>query len=383
MKHRNGSLAILMALVMMVSFLFGCAQPAPSAPAPAPAESASAPAASEPAASASSGAALTLPREGMKFGLATREIVNDFNRDIIAGITEVIENAGGEITVVDAGADVGKHNENIENLVNSGVDGIFIELGDAQQLAPVVAKANEAGIPVVTTAVMAQVPGSICDVSADEILVSTLGSRMLLSSMNYQGDLYVFWVPGAPLLEQRKRALEALLVDFPQVNMIEVPTEHNPAKVQSQMEDILTANPDPGSIAGVWVAYDQLGTGAYQAIMSAGRNEIKMATFDGDKISYQMLYAEGSPLVCLGAEDCKNIGLLAGEAMLKALNGQTDDIRGQMYTTAYGVNRHNGIEAAKVRYGDGVWDELGLEPAEIEKAHPQTQDVYVVLPVLP
>ena len=70
--------------------------------------------------------------------------------------------------------------------------------------------------------------------------------------------------------------------------MIEVPTEHNPAKVQSQMEDILTANPDAGSIAGVWVAYDQLGTGAYQAIMNAGRNEIKMASCDGDKISYQM-----------------------------------------------------------------------------------------------
>lgn len=328
--------------------------------------------------------ALKLPEgKEWKFGLAVREIVNDFDRDIITGAQEVIQAAGGQMTVVDAGADVGKHNENVENLINSGVDGIFIELGDAQQLAPVVAKANEAGIPVVTMAIMAQIPGSITDVSADEVLVSTLGSRMLLSSMEYKGNLYVFWVPGAPLLEQRKRALEALLVDFPQINMIEVPTEHSPAKVQSQMEDILTANPEEGSISGVWVAYDQLGTGAYQAIMSAGRSEIKMATFDGDMVSYQMLYAEGSPLVCLGAEDCKNIGILAGEAMVKAINGDTEGIRGQMYTTAYGANRHNGIEAAKVRYGENVWDELEMDPAEIAEMFPQTQEVYVVKPVLP
>lgn len=376
-------LAAVLALIMVFS-LFGCTSTMPAQDNKEEAAPAAAAATTTEAAVTDDNGALKFPEgKTWKVGIAIREIVNDFDRDIIAGAQEVIEAAGGEVTIVDAGADVGKHNENVENLINAGVDGIIIVLGDAQQLTPVVAKANDAKIPVVTTAIMSHIPGSITDVSGDEMLVSTLASRMLLSAMNYQGDLYVFWVPGAPLLEQRKRALEALLVDFPQVHMIEVPTEHNPAKVQSQMEDILTANPDKGSIGGVWVAYDQLGTGAYQAIMNAGRSEIKMTTMDGDKISYQMMFAENSPYVCLGAEDVKNIGTIAGKVIVQVANGQTEGIPQAMYTTAFGVTRHNGIAAAEVRYGHGVWDELGLDPVEIAKTYPQTQDVYVVMPVAP
>lgn len=383
MKSRK-CIALLVIVVMLAS-VFACAPSATTNTTANTTTSTSTSTATEStASSAAEGTAATSILSGKVVGIAIREIVNDFDRDIIEGVREQIEAAGGQVTVVDAGADVGKHNENIENLINANVDGIVVILGDAQQMAPVIEKAEDAGIPVVTCAVMSHVPGSITDVSADEILVSTLCSRMLVSAMNYSGDLYVFWVPGAPLLEQRKRALEAILADFPQIRMIEVPTEHSPAKVQSQMEDILTANPEEGSIGGVWVAYDQLGTGAYQAIMSAGRSEIKMASCDGDKISYQMLFAENSPFVAIGCEDVKRIGVIAGEVLSRAINGEDiSNVPQAMYTTAFGANRNNGIAAAEVRYGSSVWDELEMNTDDIAAKFPQTQDVYVVQPVLP
>jgi ribose transport system substrate-binding protein len=39
------------------------------------------------------------------------------------------------------------------------------------------------------------------------------------------------------------------------------------------MENILTANPDPGSIAGVWAAWDEPAYGALQAIQAAKRDK--------------------------------------------------------------------------------------------------------------
>ena len=45
-----------------------------------------------------------------------------------------MEAAGGTLVVADAQTDPRKHNENIENLINSGVDGLIIQLGDAQRL---------------------------------------------------------------------------------------------------------------------------------------------------------------------------------------------------------------------------------------------------------
>ena len=60
---------------------------------------------------------------------------------------------------------------------------------------------------------------------------------------------------------------------------------------------VLTANPKPRSIAAVWGAYDLLVSGAVEAIRRAGRNEIKSASIDGDRIGFQMLLEEDSPFI--------------------------------------------------------------------------------------
>ncbi len=59
--------------------------------------------------------------------------------------------------------------------------------------------------------------GALTDVGWDDPLASSLMTRALFSSIGYKGDVYVFWVPGAPILETRKRVLEAIAVDYPQI----------------------------------------------------------------------------------------------------------------------------------------------------------------------
>ncbi len=319
---------------------------------------------------------------GKKIGIASREITNDYNRGIIAGAQKLIEGDGDTIVVADGQGDPRKHNENIENLINSHVDGLIIQLGNAQQLAPEVAKAKAAGIPVVTTSVGARTEGALTEVGGDEDLMATLMSRALLSSIDYKGDVYVVWVPGAPLLETRKRILEAMVKDYPKIKLHEVPTEHSAAKVQSQMEDLLTANPDPGSIAAVWGAYDLLTSGAVQAIRQAGRTEIKVASIDGDRVGFQMLLSEGSPFVATVAQDVPHIGELAGQTILAALGGKKD-FPSVLFTDAYVATRANGVAAAEMRWGKTVWKEINMDPKEIAGRYPQTGQVLVVHPTLP
>lgn len=319
---------------------------------------------------------------GKKIGIAAREITNDYNRDIIAGARAVLEAAGAEIVVTDGGSDPRKHNENIESLVNSGVSGIIIQLGDAQQLAPVVAEANAAGIPVVTTSVGAKTDGALSDVGGDDALMSAMMSRALLSSIDYQGDVYVFWVPGAPILETRKRVLEAVAADYPKVILHEVPTEHSAARVQAQMEDILTANPEAGSVAAVWGAYDLLVSGAVEASRRSGRSEIKIASIDGDRVGFQMLLDEGSPFIATVVQDVPNIGSLAAEIIIEAVNGRTD-FPSTLFTDAWLAVHGNGVAAAEKRWGADVWDEIAIPRADVEARWAQDEDLLVVHPILP
>jgi ribose transport system substrate-binding protein len=310
-------------------------------------------------------------------------MVNDVDRDVVNGAKETFEAAGATVTVTDAGGDALKQNDNIESLINSGVNGLLPVLGDSQQVSALTKKATDSGIKVASALFGVAPEGALTDVGYDDPLASSLMTRALFSSIGYKGDVYVFWVPGAPILETRKRVMEAIAADYPQIKLHEVPTEHGAAKSLSQMTDILTANPQKGSIAGVWGAYDLLVSGANEAIKRAGRDEIKVTSIDGDKVAFQMLYGEKSPFVATVVGDVKSVGRLAAEAIIKATCGQEAGIPIATYTPLWVATRNNGIEAGEKRWGADLWKTSGLDKAAIEKQYPQDQPVIVSLPTLP
>ena len=68
-------------------------------------------------------------------------------------------------------------------------------------------------------------------------------SRTFLQSIDYKGDVYLFWVPGAPLLEGYKAVFEAIASSYPGVTIHEVPTEHGAAKSLTQMQEYSRRTP--------------------------------------------------------------------------------------------------------------------------------------------
>lgn len=337
-------------------------------------------AASPPAESGSSAPAP--PTGALKVGIASREVVNDYNRDIVAGAEKVFIAAGASVTTTNAGGDNTQHINNIQNLINSGVNILLIQLGDPASLGPVVKSAKDRGITVVTAGIGSTIPGAVTDVGGDETLMAEMMSRALLSAIGYHGDLYAFWVPGAPLLETRLRVLEAMVADYPAVTLHKQPSDFSPAKVQSQMQAVLTANPEPGSVAGVWGAYDQMTSGAVQAIQQADRPEIKVAAIDGDRATFSMMYAPNSPFVATVVQDAGKIGEFAAKAAIDSRSG-AKTVPTSIFTTAWVATRNNGIKAAEERYGPGIWKQINLDPDKIRATWPQDQDVVVMRPVTP
>ena len=183
---------------------------------------------------------------GWTIGIANREITNDYNRLIAYGAQDILEAAGCEVIMTDAETDFQKHNENIETLLNSGIDALIIQLGDNEQLAPLCEKAKEKGIPVVTAGIGSHIDNTICDTNADDGLAAVLLADAIFSGIDYAGDVYIFYVPGAPLLENRLAVIQGVAAAYPNINLVPVATEHNVSKVQTQMEELLTANPEKG-----------------------------------------------------------------------------------------------------------------------------------------
>ena len=180
--------------------------------------------------------------------------------------------------------------------------------------------------------------------------------------------------------------LKKYAADYPDVTIHEVPAEHNPAKVQTQIEEILTANPDEGSIAGIFGTYDQLVSGASEAIRRAGRgDEIKMIGIDGDVLGFQMLFQEDSPFISTVVMDTESIGKQSAEVLLGVMNGEVDPatVNKKIPASCYVATRKNGVEAAEMKWGKNFWEDAGLVKEDVEKAFPKKEEVVVTLPSIP
>jgi simple sugar transport system substrate-binding protein len=141
---------ILGVLVMLVAVIAACAAPA-AAPAPAePAAEAPAAAATE-AAAAEGGEAAAAPAEDLEFVTVVKIAgINWFNR-MEEGVKQFGEEQGVKASLVGpAEADAAQQIPIIEDLIAQGVDALCVVPMDPAQLEPVLKKAMDAGIVVIT-----------------------------------------------------------------------------------------------------------------------------------------------------------------------------------------------------------------------------------------
>ena len=96
------------------------------------------------------------------------------------------------------------------------------------------------------------------------------------------------------------------------------------ADSRARMEAILAANPDEGSVAAVWAAWDQPALGALQAIEAAGREEegIVIVGMDANPEAREAIAAGGNFEASM-AQDFAGIGGAAADIVARALAGET------------------------------------------------------------
>jgi ribose transport system substrate-binding protein len=262
---------------------------------------------------------------------------------------------------------------------------LVIVTGDPTQITPLVATANEKGIKVVTANFPECMEGVITNCNGDNQLNAALAANAFLSSINYKGNTWFVQVPGEPVLLTRERVYKAMAEDFPNVKVTTLNSEHNTAKVQTQIMDVLAANPEKGSIAGIYGSYDLLISAAVEAVRQAGRNEIKMVSIDGDLVAFQALLKEDSPFVASVVQNVPMIGTKAGEALLGAMEGKISkgDLPEMTFVDSYVATRHNVVAAAERRWGPEFWERVGVSKEEVEKQFPQKDELVIVTSVTP
>ena len=191
----------------------------------------------------------------------------------IEGFEASASERGWEVNVIDTAGDVAAVISRIEDSITQNVDAIVIAVDPAQVNAGLLS-AKEAGIPVVGLDAGTD-PLLVANVTSNGYAMAAETSVYIANRIEGAGKVVMFVFDAFPPVQIRGVVADAIFGNFPDIEVLDRVTpdvsDGGIADSRAKMEAILAANPEPGSIAAVWAAWDQPALGALQAIEGAGR----------------------------------------------------------------------------------------------------------------
>ena len=232
---------------------------------------------------------------------------------------------GWDLNVIDTKGDVAEVISRIEDAVNQKVDAIVINV-DPAQITAGLEVAAEANLPVIGMDSGAD-PLLVTNITSNGYAMAAETSVYVANRIGGKGNVVMFVFDAFPPVQIRGVVADAVFANFPDINVMDRITpdvqDGGIADSRSRMEALLAANPEKGSIAAVWAAWDQPAIGSLQAIEAAGRSDegIVIVGMDANPQARDAIKAGGNFEASM-AQDFVGIGSATADAVGRAMAGQ-------------------------------------------------------------
>jgi ribose transport system substrate-binding protein len=260
-----------------------------------------------------------------------------------------VKRLGGQPLALDAGRDDKKLVAQLQTLIAQRPDAVIQTLGTLSVIDPWLKKLKEAGIPVFT----ADVPSanSINNATSDNFSLGSNLALRLVSDIGGEGNIVVFnGFYGVPVCAIRYDELKEVLKYYPNVKIIQPELRDViPNTVQdavTQVTAILAKYPEKGSIKAIWSAWDIPQLGATQALVAAGRTEVKTYGVDGTPEVVELVKDPKSPAAAVAAQQPSLIGKTAVQNVARYFAGDKT-LPQATYISSLLVTKENAAEAQK------------------------------------
>ena len=203
-------------------------------------------------------------------GVALASDTNPFYIAMLKGIKKQAKARGFDISVVNAEEDLAKQLNGINDLIAKGVDGILISPIDAKALCSAYDKAKKAGIPMMSIARGSACKSQLLHVSMDEVKIGGEIAAWTAKAIGNKGEVAMLAGPaGAQAFINVAKGYTAEMAKHPGIKIVfrrELLLTRELGLKNG--EDALVAFPNLKAIYG---ANDELGMGAAQAVIAAGK----------------------------------------------------------------------------------------------------------------
>lgn len=238
------------------------------------------------------------------------------------GVKKAAEAAGAELVYVDANGDVTKQNNDIEDLITKKVDVLLVNPVDPQGIAPSLASAKAANIPVITVDRSAE--GALAHIGRDNVAMGKLVGEAVRDALGDAGGkiIEIQGDAGGTVAMDRSEGFHAAFDGVSSVQIVAGPyAEYIRSNAVTAMQDLLQANPD---VKAVYAHNDDMALGALQVLKENGREDVLVAGVDGLMEAVKAIN-DGNQYVATSLNDPISLGAVAAETAIKAAKGEKVD----------------------------------------------------------
>lgn len=266
----------------------------------------------------------------LTIGYSCKTITNDdFQKTMAEYAQAYVESLGHEF-ILTVGGDqdsIAAQVNNVEDMINMGVDAIILSPPDKNAFIPVLQKAKEAGIPVVI--VDSGIEGNedlyVTYVGTDNVASGEVAGQMMVDAIGEGEVLVVLGSSGSDASENRAAGFRKGIEGSGVVIVNEQNGDWVTDTAMTVTENMLQANPD---IKGIFTCSDVMYPGIISAVEAAGlKGDVVIIGHDGFKLTVDAI-AEGAMYGTV-LQQPNVIGELGAQYAIEAVMGTFDDSLGK------------------------------------------------------
>ena len=240
---------------------------------------------------------------------------------MIESATAAAKARGWTVETYDGNGDQVATNNQANTFITRGFDALINIASDNNQMAGVIANANKAKIPFVST-FSGMVPGITVDIGSNNVADGVFAASALAARINGEGEVLKMNWTVLPALAERDAGFHAVMNEYKKIKVTEMEI-----KVPGQVDDTFNKVTDyltgHKNVKAIWMGWDEVGVAAARAVQQSHVDQKPfVVSMDGNDAAYDLI-REGSPLWLTVAYDVRGMGVQAVQAVADAVDGKT------------------------------------------------------------
>lgn len=245
---------------------------------------------------------------GKRIGVTLLTTEHEFYRQLETGLRDAAKQHGYTLLVTSGDFDLAKQQNEIDNFIVQRVDAIIVCPVDSRGIAPAIARAQAAGIPVFTSDIRALGAHVISHVASNSLEGGRLAAEFMAKSLHDTGTVAVIGQPEVQSGADRAEGfVETIGKAHPRMQLVSV---LNGGGVRDRAlrtaDDLLQAHP---TLDGIFAINDESALGALSSAVSHGKTAANFTIVGYDATSEAVKAIKGhTPLKADVAQQPKLIG---------------------------------------------------------------------------